>query len=81
MSLNMASPTGDARNGNHQLLYDQVQISLARRPKAHTIINPYGIVPKILCSTHTFWLRHSRKHERAGALKQQGSMQLEEVGC
>ncbi len=32
----------NVRNGNHQLLYGQVQISLARRPKAHTIIKPYG---------------------------------------
>jgi hypothetical protein len=32
----------NARNGNRQLLYGQVQISLARRPKAHTIIKPHG---------------------------------------
>ncbi len=32
----------NARNGNHKLLYGQVQISLARRSKAHTIIKPHG---------------------------------------
>jgi hypothetical protein len=32
----------NVRNGNHQLLYGQVQISLTRRPKAHTIIKTYG---------------------------------------
>jgi hypothetical protein len=32
----------NARNGNLQVLYDQVQISLDRRPNAHTIIKPDG---------------------------------------
>ncbi len=32
----------NARNGNHHLLYGQVQVSLARRSKAHTIIKPHG---------------------------------------
>jgi hypothetical protein len=32
----------NARNGNHQFLYGQVQISLAHRSKDHTIIKPHG---------------------------------------
>jgi hypothetical protein len=31
----------NARNGNHQLLYGHVQISLAHRPKTHTIIKTH----------------------------------------
>jgi hypothetical protein len=56
------------RNGNHQLVFShgQVQISLARRPKVHTIIKPN------LYRINTFWVCQSRKHEREDAKKATG---------
>ncbi len=40
-----------------------------------------GMVPKVLYRSNTFWLRQSRRYKRVGKLRQQGSMQLETVGC
>jgi hypothetical protein len=83
-NMNMASPTGDAA-----MLATTIATFCTVKYRFHSLTGPktirssslMGMVPKMLCNTRTFWLRHSRKHERDGALREQGSMQLEAVGC
>ncbi len=82
--MNMTSPTDDVAMFATTIVRfctDKCRFHSLAGPRSIRSSSLMGMVPKMLFSTRTFWLSHSRKHERDDALRQQGSMQLEVVGC
>ncbi len=77
VNMNVTSPTGDAAKLGTTITSfctDKCRFHSLAGPKSIRSSRLLGMVPKKFCNTHTFWLCHSRKHERDCALRQQGSM-------